>query len=200
MRKLEDPHLPGGQGRSQPAGRAGKIEDSAIALEKKLNRVAIIVSAIILLLVIFMRRVKLDIDIDFSFLPGVNALLNTTTSILLILAFYMIKKKRVESHMKLMTGAFITSFLFLLCYILYHFTTPETSFCKEGAVRTVYYFILITHIVLAGVSLPFILFTYIRAYTKQYERHKRLARKVYPVWLYVSISGPVVYLLLSPCY
>ncbi len=193
MRTPEDARLPDGQGSS-------KTEAESLVLEKKLNRIAIVVSTIVLLLVVFMRRVKLDIDFDFSFLAGVNALLNTATSLLLVIAFYMIKRKMVEQHMKLMTAAFITSFLFLVCYIIYHFTTAETSFCKEGGIRTVYYFILISHIVLAGLSLPFILFTYIRAYTKQYERHKKLARKVYPVWLYVSITGPVVYLLLSPCY
>ena len=112
----------------------------------------------------------------------------------------MILNKRVEAHMKFMTGALVSSVLFLLCYVLYHFTTVETTFCREGWIRPFYYVILISHIVLAGLSLPFILFTYIRAYTKQFEKHKRLARKVYPVWLYVSITGPVVYLLLRPCY
>ena len=175
-------------------------ENSSSSLEKKLNRLAIAVTVVIFLLVGAMRRIKLDVDFDFSFLTGVNALLNTITSFLLILAFYMIKNKKVENHMRLMSAAFVTSFLFLLCYVLYHFTTPETTFCRQGTIRYIYYFILITHVVLAGLSLPFILFTYIRAYTKQYERHKKLARKVYPVWLYVSITGPVVYLLLAPCY
>lgn len=175
-------------------------ENSSLALERKLNRLAIAVTVVIFLMVGAMRRIKLDVDFDFTFLTGVNALLNTITSLLLLLAFYMIKNKKIESHMRLMSAAFVTSFLFLVGYIIYHFTTPETTFCKEGTIKYIYYFILITHVILAGVSLPFILFTYIRAYTKQYEKHKKLARKVYPVWLYVSITGPIVYLLLSPCY
>lgn len=169
-------------------------------LEKRLNVGAIVLSVFVLALVLVMRRVKIDLGVDFTFLTSVNAMLNTITSLLLIGALYFVKSGKIEWHKKFMTAALVSSVLFLLCYVLYHFTTTETTFCKEGAIRSVYYFILITHIVLAGGSLPFILFTYIRAFTKQYERHKSLARKVYPVWLYVSITGPVVYLLLKPCY
>jgi len=178
----------------------GTAEQGNIELGKKLNKVAIVLTILILVLVTIMRRVKIDLGVDFTFLPAVNAFLNSMTSIFLVGALYMIKNKRVEGHMKFMTAALISSVLFLLCYVLYHFTTVETTFCREGWIRPMYYVILITHVVLAGLSLPFILFTYIRAYTKQYEKHKSLARKVFPIWLYVSISGPVVYLLLKPCY
>ena len=99
-----------------------------------------------------------------------------------------------------MLTAIVTSCLFLLSYITYHVTTPETVYCGTGAVRMVYLFILITHVILAGVIVPFILFTFIRAYTNQIDRHRRMARWVFPIWLYVAVSGPVVYLMLLPCY
>ena len=176
------------------------MEQGNISLGKKLDKIAIALSIVVFLLVGLMRRVKIDLGVDFSWLPPVNALLNSFTSVFLICALVMVLQKKYDAHMKFMTAALISSILFLLVYVLYHFTTPETSFCKEGMIRSIYYFILITHIVLAGLSLPFILFTYIRAFTKQFDKHKKMARKVYPVWLYVSITGPVVYLLLSPCY
>lgn len=176
------------------------MEQGNVELGKKLNKVAIGLSVVILVLVMAMRRVKIDLGMDLTFLTGVNALLNTFTSLFLIGALWMVIRKNFDAHMKFMTAALVSSVLFLLCYVLYHFTTVETSFCKEGTIKTIYYIILISHIVLAGVSLPFILFTYIKAYTKQFDKHKKLARKVYPVWLYVSITGPVVYLLLKPCY
>ncbi|MEE9373232.1 MAG: DUF420 domain-containing protein [Saprospiraceae bacterium] len=176
------------------------MEEGNVALGKKLDRWAVVLSMLIFILVGMMRRVKIDLSLDSSFLPPVNALLNTFTTLFLVAALYMVLKKNFNAHMNLMTAALVSSVLFLMCYVLYHFTTVETSFCREGWIKIVYYFVLLTHIVLAGLSLPFILFTYIRAYTKQFEKHKKLARKVYPVWLYVSITGPVVYLLLKPCY
>ena len=97
-------------------------------------------------------------------------------------------------------GAMLFSFFFLLSYVVYHFTTPETRYCKQGMIRTIYFFILISHIILAGLSLPFILLTFSRGISFMTEKHKKMARWVYPVWLYVMITGPVVYLMLRPCY
>ncbi len=169
-------------------------------LASTLNKVAIVLSVLVLLLVGMMRRVKIDLGIDFSFLPPVNAALNTIVSVLLIAALYFIKQKNIEAHKKAIMAAMICSALFLLCYVLYHFTTEETTFCKEGTIRTIYFILLISHIVLAGVSLPFILFTFIRGYTYQVEKHKKLARYVWPVWFYVAVSGPLCYLMLKSCY
>lgn len=169
-------------------------------LEKKLNIAAWIITVIVLGLVVMMRRVKLDVGIDFSFLPPIHATLNAITAVILIAALVMIKKGRVEAHRKLMYAAILFSFLFLLSYVAYHFTTPETTYCFEGPIRYVYFFILITHIVLAAIIFPFILFTFIRAYTGQFARHKKMARWVFPIWLYVAITGPVVFFMLNPCY
>jgi putative membrane protein len=171
-----------------------------IALEKKLNRVSWFVSIVVFLVVVLMRRVKIDTAIDFSFLPPLYSSLNAITAILLIVALFLIKRGMANGHRKVMTMALATSVLFLLCYVLYHITTPDTKYCGVGLIRYFYFFLLISHIVLAAVILPFILFTYIRAYTNQFSRHKSMARWVFPLWLYVAITGPVIYLMLEPCY
>lgn len=167
---------------------------------RKYNIAATLVSIAVLSLIGLMRRVKFDLPYDLSFLPGFNALMNTGAAICLIMAFVFIKKKNIEAHQKSIYGALFFSFLFLLSYVAYHFTTEETTFCQEGTIRTVYYFVLITHVVLAGISFPFILFTFVRGFTGQVEKHKKMARYVFPIWLYVAITGPICYLLLSPCY
>jgi putative membrane protein len=127
-------------------------------------------------------------------------LMNTCVAICLILAIYFIKKGDFLKHRALILTGMLFSCFFLVSYVLYHFTTPETIYCKIGWSRYVYYFFLITHIVLAGVSLPFILFTFVRGFTFQVDKHKRMARWVFPVWLYVAISGPICYIMLKPCY
>jgi putative membrane protein len=169
-------------------------------LAGKLNIIAYVLSAIVLILVGMMRRVKIATDIDFAFLPPINAVVNSLVAVFLVMALYYIKKKNIEKHKQMIFGAVSFSAIFLLGYVLYHFTTEETTFCKDGLVRYLYYFILISHIVLAGISFPFILFTFIRGFTYQVEKHKKMARWVWPVWFYVAITGPITYLFLSPCY
>ena len=171
-----------------------------LALAKKLNVVAWILTGAVLILVGLMRRVKIDVGVDFSFLPPVHASFNVVVAIALLFALYFIKNKNIEAHRKSIYTAMFFSFLFLLSYVAYHFTTEETTFCKEGTIKTVYFVFLISHIVLAGISLPFILFTFIRGFTSQVERHKKLARWVWPVWFYVAVSGPICYFMLKPCY
>ena len=99
----------------------------------------------------------------------------------------------------MMIIALSLSAAFLLMYVLYHITTPEVKYCGEGAIRTIYFLLLITHVVLAAVSFPFILFTFVRGYTMQVEKHKAMAKYVFWIWLYVSLTGPIVYLMLRPC-
>ena len=171
-----------------------------IQLEKKLNTAAGIVSAVVLLLVGLMRRVKIDLGVDFSFLPPFHASLNALTAVILLMALYFIKNKNIEAHRKSIYAAMVTSALFLVSYVLYHFTTPETRFGGEGTIRLVYFVLLISHVVLAALILPFIFFTFNRAFTGQYDRHKKMARWVYPLWLYVALTGPVCYLMLKPYY
>lgn len=167
---------------------------------RKLDIIATVISVAVLILVVMMRRVKIPTEMDFSFLPPFHATLNGITAVVLLIALYFIKKKNIEAHRKSMLLAIGLSVLFLLSYVLYHFTTEETRFGGEGTIRYVYFFILITHIILAAVILPFILFTFNRAITNQITKHKKLARWVYPIWLYVAITGPLCYFMLKPYY
>ncbi len=169
-------------------------------LEKRLNVLAYAVSAAVLFLVVLMRRVKLDLGVDFTFLPPLHASLNALTALILVYALWAIKRKDIQAHRRAIYAAMVCSVLFLLSYVLYHFTTPETRYGGEGWLRYVYFFLLITHIVLAAVTLPFILLTFIRAYTGQFERHKKMSRWVFPLWLYVAVTGPICYLMLRPYY
>lgn len=185
-----------------------------IQLEKKLNVAAYVVSAVVLVLVGLMRRYKIDLGVDFSFLPPIHATLNAVTAVLLAVAFYFIKNKNVEGHRRMIYAALATSALFLLSYVLYHFTTPEVKFgdadhdgllsaaelAAVSSIRPIYLLILLTHITLAGVILPFILLTFNRAYTNQFDRHRKIARWVFPLWLYVAVTGPICYWMLAPYY
>ena len=166
---------------------------------KKLNRWAWVITIIVWLLVGAMRQYKFQIGVDLSFLAGINAIFNTGVTLALLAAFYFIKNKRIELHRRCIYIAMVFSAGFLLSYVGYHFTTEEIPYCKEGIIRTIYYIVLFSHIFLAGISLPFILLTFIRGYTGDYTTHKRMARWVFPVWLYVAATGPLVYLFLLPC-
>jgi putative membrane protein len=161
-----------------------------------------ILTAVVLGLVVAMRRIKIPLPEgwDFSFLPAVNAAINSIVAVLLLAALVAVLKGRITLHRNLMMTAVGGSIVFLLCYVAYHLTTGETPYGGEGAVRMIYYFILITHVVLAAVSFPFILMTLVFALTNQFGKHARMARRIYPVWLYVAITGPVVYLMLKPYY
>lgn len=184
-------------------------------LEKKLNTAAWVITVAVLLLVGLMRRVKfLDIGVDTSFLPAFHALLNSLAAVFLILALVFIKQKKVELHRRMIYAALSASLLFLLSYVVYHFTNQEVLFgdtdhngvvdaselAVAGTARTIYLVVLFSHIVLAALILPFILLTFIKAYTGQYDKHRKMARWVYPVWLYVAITGPICYFLLEPYY
>lgn len=169
-------------------------------LAKKLNIAAVIVSVVVLLMVVLMRRVKIDTGIDFTFLPPLYSMLNALCAVFLGMALYQIKQKNINKHRLFINIALILSVVFLLCYVLYHFTTPETKYCQEGNIRYLYFFLLISHIVLAAVILPFILFTYIRGFTWQIEKHRKMAKIVFPLWFYVAVTGPIIYLMLKDCY
>jgi putative membrane protein len=167
---------------------------------KWMNRVAAVISILVLIVVVLMRKIKIESSIDFSFLPPFYSFLNALAAIVLIIAFIQIRRKNISGHKTSMIIALSISLLFLICYVVYHITTPETKYCGEGFSRLIYFVLLISHITLAAASFPFILFTFIRGYTMQTERHRRMAKYVFPVWLYVCITGPVCYLMLMPCY
>ncbi len=170
-------------------------------LRKKLDIVAYILSVIVIAIVIVMRPAeRFNVEFETMWMPGFNAAVNTLAGICLIISFYFIKKGNVTAHRNMIFAAMGFSAIFLLVYVTYHFTTAETSYCKEGAIRYVYYFILITHIILAGISLPFILLTFNRGFSFSIIKHKKMAKWVFPLWLYVVFTGPIVYLMLRPCY
>jgi putative membrane protein len=174
-----------------------------LVLGRKLKIGVWIVTVLVWVLVGAMRRpekIPLPEGISLSFLPGVHAILNTCVAILLIVALVMIKKGNVRLHKMAISGAMICSATFLLCYVAYHFTTAETRFGGAGAIKVVYLLLLISHIVLAAVSLPFILMTWVYGYTNQFQKHRTMAKWVFPVWLYVAVTGPVCYLMLRPYY
>jgi putative membrane protein len=172
------------------------------ALSKKLGIIAWVLTAAVLGLVALMRGPKLPLPDgwSFAFLPPVHALLNSLVAIALVAAVVAVKQGKIALHRNLIFAAMGFSVLFLLCYVAYHFTTEETRFPADAPHRGLYLLLLISHIVLAGVSLPFILFTFIAGWTNRFAAHRRLARWVFPVWLYVAITGPICYWMLKPYY
>lgn len=170
-------------------------------LFKKLKLAIFILTAVVYTLVSLMRMPqKLDLGIDFTFLPPVHALLNSLVSVCLIIAFITIMMKKVCLHRLFINIAMLLSVLFLFCYVAYHFTTPEVRFPEGAEHRGLYFIILLSHILLAGVSLPLILFTWAYGVTNQFKKHRKFAKWVFPIWLYVAITGPICYFMLKPHY
>lgn len=170
--------------------------------DKLANIIILTLSVVVFALVVLMRKVKIDLGFGFDthIFPQLSALLNSIVSLLLIAGLIAVKQRNLALHKKLMLSAVVCSILFLVTYVLYHFTTVETKYGGEGLAKGIYYFILLTHISLAGIILPFILFAVYRGLTGEYDRHKKLTRYVWPIWFYVSVTGVVVYFMISPFY
>jgi putative membrane protein len=173
------------------------------ALAKKLGVAAWIVTALVLLLVGMMRspyKIPLPEGWSMAFLPPIHAAINTLVSLCLVGAVITVKQGKINAHRNFILAAMALSTLFLLGYVAYHFTTVETRYGGDGVMRAVYFILLITHIIAAGVSLPLILLTFINAWTNRFDAHRRMARWVFPIWLYVAVTGPICYLMLRPYY
>lgn len=184
--------------------------------DKTAFRLIWLVSVVVFLGIAVLSGVKLNVELDFDphIFATLNAIINSCVALLLIAALIAVKSRKYLLHKKLMIAAIILSILFLISYVSHHLLSDETKFgdldhngilssdekALAGSLRYVYYFILLTHIPLAAIILPFILFTSYRALSGDYEKHKKLARITWPVWLYVAISGVVVYLLINPYY
>jgi len=135
-----------------------------------------------------------------GFLPPIYATINAFTAILLVAAVYQVRKGNRKVHERLMKTAIGCSVLFLLMYVAYHMTSDSTVYGGEGVIKYVYYFILITHILLSIIVIPFVLITFVRALSGEFYKHRKIARITYPLWLYVAVSGVIVYLMISPYY
>ncbi|MBG7630609.1 MAG: DUF420 domain-containing protein [Bacteroidetes bacterium] len=166
---------------------------------KKYNKWIVVLSIAIPLVVAILFGVKINVTLPV-FLPPVYASINAFTSVLLVVAVLAIKNNNIKLHEKLMKTAIVFSALFLVLYVAYHMTSSSTKFGGQGAVKTIYFVVLISHIVLSIVVIPFVLITFVRAITNNIELHKKIARFTFPLWLYVTISGVVVYLMISPYY
>ena len=174
------------------------------------------VSIIVFAAVVILSKVKLSTDLPFNphVFATVNAVINSLVAVLLLSGLITVKQKKYALHKKIMLTAIVLSVLFLLSYIAHHLLTDDTKFGdvnhdgivslieKSGVenVRKIYYLILLTHIPLAGIILPFILFTAYRALIGEYEQHKKLTRITWPIWFYVAVTGVIVYLMISPYY
>lgn len=192
--------------------------DNSSAVEKKYNIWIIILSLAIPLVVALLMVVKLkDFGFDIkplSFLPPIYATINGITAVVLITAVWAIKNGKQDIHEKLMKFAICLSVAFLAMYVAYHMTSESTAFgdlnhdgvadatekATVGSIRYFYYFILLTHILLSVIIIPFVLLTYVRALSKSFVRHKKLARITYPMWLYVAVTGVIVYWMIAPYY
>ena len=167
--------------------------------EKKYNKLIVALSVVIPLAVAILFGVKIDLELPV-FLPPIYASINALTALLLVLAVLAVKKGNIKRHELLMKIAIGCSLVFLVLYVLYHMTSDSTKFLGEGIVKYVYYIILISHIVLSIAVIPFVLITYVRGITNQIELHKKIAKYTFPLWLYVAVTGVVVYLMISPYY
>lgn len=173
-----------------------KLEKSPEQISK-FRKLIIAISIVIPIAVALLFGIKID-GVDFSFLPPIYATINGLTAILLISALIAIKNGKVNIHQRLIQSSLVLSLLFLLAYVAYHITSESTSY--GGEYKTLYLFILVSHIVLSIGVIPLVLFTYLHAYSGNFEKHKKWAKISFPIWLYVAITGVVVYLMISPFY
>lgn len=170
--------------------------------DRTAHRIIWLVTAVVFISVALLSRIQIAAPpgVDTHLFAKINATINSFVSFLLIGGLLSAKMGKWQIHRLIMSGAMILSALFLVSYILHHLFAGDTKFGGEGWIRPIYFAVLITHILLAGGSLPFILFTAYRALSGNYPAHARLARLVWPVWLYVSVSGVVVYFMIRPYY
>jgi putative membrane protein len=163
----------------------------------KFRKLIIAVSIVIPIAVAALFGIRID-GIDFSFLPPFYAGINGLTAILLISALLAIKSKNMVLHQRLIQVCLMLSLLFLLCYVAYHMTSDSTAY--GGNMKGVYYFILISHILLSVAVIPVVLFTYLFAWEGKFDKHKKWTRFAFPIWLYVAVTGVIVYWMISPFY
>lgn len=170
--------------------------------EKIYNRWIVALSILIPVAVAVLFTVKVEIPgVDrLGFLPPIYATINALTAIILVLAVIQIKKGNRKTHENLMKLAIGLSALFLVMYVIYHMTSTSTPFGGEGSIRTIYFFILISHILLSIAVIPLVLISFVRALSQRFDKHKKIAKITFPIWLYVAVTGVIVYIMISPYY
>lgn len=166
----------------------------------KYKNLIIIVSIAIPLVVAILFRIRLEGVQALSFLPPIYASINGYTAVVLLVAYWAIRNRKITLHEQLMKTAIALSLAFLLMYVAYHLTSDPTPFGGEGWVKSLYYFILVSHILLSIIIIPLVLISYVRAISKQFSNHRKIARITFPIWLYITITGVVIYLMISPYY
>lgn len=185
---------------------ADPMVNTLVPVIKKNDRRAIVtiltVSLVIFGAIVLLSRLKWEINLGFNahLFATLNAIINSTVTLLLVGGLVAVKQRRYYLHKRIMLAAMMLSTLFLVSYICHHLFAGDTTFGGAGILRYLYFFILITHILLAAIILPFILFTTYRALTGEWARHRKIAKITWPIWLYVSVTGVVVYLMISPYY
>jgi len=165
----------------------------------KYNKTITVLSIVIPVAVAALFGVKLEVELPV-FLPPIYATINAITAFVLIFAVWAVSTKKIVLHERLIKVAILLSACFLVLYIAYHMTSNSTTFGGEGAIKYVYYFILISHIILSIIVIPFVLITFVRGITGDIEKHKKIAKYTFPLWLYVAVTGVVVYLMIAPYY
>ena len=168
--------------------------------KRKYNIWIWIISIVVPVAVAVLFTVRIPGVERMGFLPPIYATINALTAIILIISVIQIKKGNRKNHETLMKFAIFLSVLFLVFYVVYHMTSDSTKFGGEGFIKYVYYFILTSHIFLSILVIPFVLFTYLRGISGQFEEHKKIARYTFPLWLYVAVTGVIVYFMISPYY
>ena len=167
---------------------------------KKYSKLITAVSVLIPVVVAVLFTVRLPNVAPLDFLPPIYASINALTAMILVVAFVAIRQKKIKLHESLMKSAIALSLVFLVMYVAYHMTSDPTPYGGDGMLRYIYYFILISHIILSIGIIPMVLVTYVRAISKRFVDHKKISVITFPIWLYIAITGVVVYLMISPYY
>jgi putative membrane protein len=170
------------------------------APSSRYNKLITAVSVLIPVVVAILFTVRLPNVAPLDFLPPIYAAINALTALILVMAFLAIRQKKIKLHEMLMKTAIALSLVFLVMYVAYHMTSDPTPYGGEGAIKYVYYFILISHILLSIGIIPMVLVTYVRALSQRFADHKKIAIVTFPIWLYIAVTGVIVYLMISPYY
>ena len=175
-------------------------EQNANVPSKNYNKLITAVSILIPVVVAILFTVRIPNVAPLDFLPPIYASINALTALILIIAYVAIRKKKIKLHESLMKTAIALSLVFLVMYVAYHMTSDPTPFGGDGSLKYIYYFILISHILLSIGIIPMVLITYVRAISKRFTDHKKISVITFPIWLYIAITGVIVYLMIAPYY